>query len=71
MTTGTRLHSAANGNARPVGTFQKEMLIIGAEGLTLAMFTRVLGWDKKEVDVFVASVREALKDPVICAYTRL
>ncbi|CUS07128.1 unnamed protein product [Tuber aestivum] len=56
---------------REMGTFQKEMLIIGAEGLTLAMFTRVLGWDKKEVDVFVASVREALKDPTICAYTRL
>jgi len=67
----TRLHSANNGDALPVGTFQKEMLIVGAEGLTLAMFTRVLGWDKREVDVFVASVREALKDPVIRAYTRL
>ena len=67
----TRLHSANNGDAPPVGTFQKEMLIVGAEGLTLAMFTRVLGWDKREVDVFVASVREALKDPVIRAYTRL
>jgi len=67
----TRLHPANNGNTLPVGAFMKEMLIVGAEGLTLAMFTRVLGWDKQEVDVFVASVREALKDPVICAYTRL
>lgn len=53
------------------GIFQREMLVTGAEGLTLAMFTRMLGWKKSEVDVLVANVRRALQDPKIHTYTKL
>lgn len=47
------------------------MLVTGAQGLTIAMFTRVLGWSKSEVDVLVANIRNALQDPNINAYTKL
>lgn len=47
------------------------MLLTGAQGITLGMFTRVLGWNKDEVDVLVANIRTALQDPNINVYTRL
>ncbi|KIX08590.1 uncharacterized protein Z518_03246 [Rhinocladiella mackenziei CBS 650.93] len=43
----------------------------GLEGWTLALFTRVLGWSYEEVQVFLAKVREGLKDPTIHSYTRV
>lgn len=56
---------------KEMGAVMKEMLITGAEGLTLAMFTRMLGWEKREVDGFLADVKAALGDSSICAYTKL
>lgn len=47
------------------------MLFTGAQGITVAMFTRMLGWSNDEVDVLVAKVRQALQDPNINIYTRL
>jgi hypothetical protein len=38
------------------------------EGLTMAPFTRVLGWEKEQVIVFLVSVREEMRDPSIHAY---
>ncbi|KAI7053819.1 hypothetical protein KC319_g6162, partial [Hortaea werneckii] len=32
----------------------------GLEGFTIAPFTRVLGWKKEEVDVFLAQVRKEM-----------
>jgi hypothetical protein len=47
------------------------VLLVGAQGLTLAMFTRMLGWDKQEVDVLVANIRQAIQDPSINVYIKL
>ncbi|RPA93839.1 S-adenosyl-L-methionine-dependent methyltransferase [Choiromyces venosus 120613-1] len=42
----------------------------GAEGITLDMFIRVLGWDKKDVEDLVAKVRKEMLNPKINAFTR-
>lgn len=38
------------------------------EGFSMALFTRVLGWSKEEVQTFLIDVRKELKDPKIHAY---
>jgi hypothetical protein len=38
------------------------------EGFSLAPFTRVLGWSREEVEVFLVNVRKELKNPRIHAY---
>lgn len=40
----------------------------GLEGLSVALFTRVLGWSKEETDIFLAGVRKDMKDTKIHAY---
>ncbi|KAH7115520.1 hypothetical protein B0J13DRAFT_590464 [Dactylonectria estremocensis] len=40
------------------------------EGLSMALFTRCLGWNPKEVNVFLVDVRKDLNDPKIHAYCR-
>lgn len=40
----------------------------GLEGLSAAVYTRVLGWSKEELDVLLANVRRDLKDTKIHAY---
>ncbi|KAH8152343.1 uncharacterized protein LAJ45_03770 [Morchella importuna] len=61
---------AEGDNMKEMGIFLREVLLVGAQGLTLAMFTRMLGWDKKEVDVLVANIRQAVQDPSINVYTK-
>ena len=36
--------------------------------MTLAPFTRLLGWTAEEVEVFLIDVRKEFKDPKIHAY---
>ena len=45
-----------------------ENISSGLEGLSAAVYTRVLGWTKPELDVFLAKVRKDMKDPRIHAY---
>jgi hypothetical protein len=40
----------------------------GLEGLSMALFTRILGWTKEETDVFLAGVRKDMKNTKIHAY---
>ena len=40
----------------------------GLQALSMALFTRYLGWSKAEVDVFLALVTEDLKNTQIHAY---
>ncbi|KAE9376521.1 S-adenosyl-L-methionine-dependent methyltransferase [Stipitochalara longipes BDJ] len=44
-----------------LGTYQKEVLMLGLEAFSLAILTRVLGWLKTEVDTFLEDVRHELK----------
>jgi hypothetical protein len=48
--------------------WQLENLGGGLEALSVGLFTRVLGWSKEELDVFLAQVRNELKDTKIHSY---
>jgi hypothetical protein len=48
--------------------WQLENVTSGLEGFSMAMFTRVLGWTKPEVDVFLVDVRKEMKDMKIHVY---
>lgn len=47
------------------GTFTYENLGNGATGLSLALFTRHLGWRPEEVEVFCIDVRKAMLNRAI------
>jgi hypothetical protein len=57
-----------NKNEKLLGFWQNENLTYGIEGFSLALFTRVLGWRKEEVDVFLIKVRRDIKDASIHSY---
>lgn len=38
------------------------------EGFSMAPFTRVLGWTREEVELFLVDVRKEMKNPQIHAY---
>jgi hypothetical protein len=40
-------------------------------GFNMALFTRVLGWSKEEVETFLIDVRKEMKDPKIHAYWQM
>lgn len=42
--------------------------MMGLEGLSVGLFTRVLGWSRESVDVFLAEVRKDLSNTAIHAY---
>ena len=46
---------------REVGKFQLVAMLDGIEALTLALWTRYLGWTEENVQVYLASVRRELK----------
>jgi hypothetical protein len=37
----------------------------GASGLSMALFTRALGWSQAEVEMFLVDVRRQMRDPAI------
>lgn len=43
----------------------------GLEGLSMAIFTRALGWSKQETEVFLVDVRKDLKDTKIHSYWQM
>ncbi|CCF46425.1 methyltransferase [Colletotrichum higginsianum] len=53
---------------KELGTWNYENVLMGLEGLCIAIFSRVLGWSKEKVDVFLAEVRNDLKNRDIHAY---
>jgi hypothetical protein len=48
--------------------WQLENLGGGLEAISVGIFTRVLGWSKPELDVFLVQVRNEMKDTKIHAY---
>jgi hypothetical protein len=40
----------------------------GLSGLSMAVFTRGLGWSQEELEVFLIEVRKSMKDPKIHGY---
>ncbi|KAK1993101.1 methyltransferase domain-containing protein [Colletotrichum falcatum] len=53
---------------KELGTWVHENAMMGLEALCLAIFTRVLRWPKENVDVFLAEVRNDLRNREIHAY---
>jgi hypothetical protein len=44
---------------------------MAVEAYSLALFTRVLGWDNLATQVFLAGVRRDLKSPAVHSYCNL
>ncbi|KAI1073112.1 hypothetical protein LB507_008976 [Fusarium sp. FIESC RH6] len=53
---------------KELGAWHLENSISALESTSVAVFTRVLGWKKEEVDVLLAKVRRELKDRSIHSY---
>lgn len=53
---------------KQLGWWVMENFVWGCESMSLALFTRALGWDADEVRVFMAQVRHDLRNPKIHAY---
>jgi hypothetical protein len=48
--------------------WSQENLAPSLEGFSMALFTRVMGWTKEEVESYLVDVRKELKNPRIHAY---
>ncbi|KAG0652168.1 putative methyltransferase [Hyphodiscus hymeniophilus] len=57
-----------NKKEKTLGLWQGENLAYGIEGFSLALFTRILGWTKEEVDVFLMKVKSDIKDRSVHSY---
>src|SRR5436190_1445858 len=51
-----------------LGAWQHTNVMEGLQGFTMALFTRVLGWSKEEVEVFLTEVRNDMRNKAIHAY---
>lgn len=48
--------------------WEQENLGGGLEAISIGLFTRILGWEKIELDVFLAQVRAELNDTKFHTY---
>lgn len=48
--------------------WERENLDGGLDALSLGLFTRILGWKKVEVDIFLTKVRAELNDTKFHTY---
>ncbi|KAL7269872.1 hypothetical protein RUND412_007443 [Rhizina undulata] len=55
---------------KEVGAYWRLQTIQGAEAITMALFTRVLGWSKERVDEFVIKVDKDLKNSSFHTYSK-
>ncbi|RBQ68785.1 hypothetical protein FVER53590_08724 [Fusarium verticillioides] len=53
---------------KELGSWTLENISGGLDAISSALFTRVLGWSKPQLDVFLTDVRKDLKNPSIHAY---
>ena len=51
-----------------LGLWSLANMLDGLEGFTMALFTRMLGWQQSEVDAFLVDVRKAFKNRAVHAY---
>jgi len=56
---------------KEVGTHQMMNLLDGVHALTVALFTRALGWTLPEVEAFLVDVRKDIKNRNIHSYHNL
>ncbi|KEF62496.1 uncharacterized protein A1O9_00469 [Exophiala aquamarina CBS 119918] len=53
---------------REIGVYLQAQMLDSVEGVSMAYFTRVLGWSKEETLVFVARARQEFKNNQKCVY---
>ncbi|KAH6876419.1 S-adenosyl-L-methionine-dependent methyltransferase, partial [Thelonectria olida] len=53
---------------KEIGSWTLENISSGLDGLSAAVYTRILGWSKEEMDVLLAGVRADLRNPRVHAY---
>lgn len=53
---------------KEIGMWTHQNLENGLEALSTALFTRVLGWSKEELDLFLVGVREEMGDTKFHTY---
>ena len=58
----------ADKKLKEVGLFQLAGMLEGMEALTLALWTRYLGWDEKEVALFCVQVRKEFRSAKVHSY---
>jgi hypothetical protein len=51
-----------------LGAISQQNLLEGVASMSTAAFTRILGWTKENLDIFLARVREDLKNKDVHAY---
>lgn len=61
-------HWPRNPKFRELGEWNNANINQGLEGITMAPYTRALGWTMEEVLEFLPGVRKDLNDPTIHAY---
>lgn len=54
---------------KEIGMWGNLAMVEGIEAISIALFTRVLGWGRAEVEVLLARVRTELKDRKIHSYS--
>jgi uncharacterized protein YllA (UPF0747 family) len=57
-----------NKRFKDLGMWVLEDLDPGLEGLSMAIFTRILGWTKEDTEIFLAEVRKNMRNTNIHAY---
>ena len=58
----------ADPKLRETGAFQLVAMLEGVQGLTIALWTRFLGWSEEEVEVFLAKIRTEFRDRSVHSY---
>lgn len=56
---------------KEIGMWRCEMLTTGISGISMALFTRGLGWTSEQVEVFLVDVKKEIKNTEIHAYIPL
>jgi hypothetical protein len=56
---------------KEIGMYQMVNFLEGLEALSMALFTRALGWTTEDVEVFLVQVRKDIKNRNIHAYYKL
>ena len=58
----------ADKELKEVGLFQLAAMLEGIDGLTLALWTRCLGWSEDEITVFLAKVKKEFRSSKVHSY---
>lgn len=56
---------------KEIGAWNIENVVGGLSGLSMLLFTRVLGWTVEELEVFLVEVRKDMKNPAIHGYWKI